>query len=144
MPLSHAIQFLSNARLPPAARAATTGADQVMPSGERLTKRPLNVSPTISEFASQTPCSASYATTGSDARGDSPGDGENLVTPGSNPDRHVEPPLAEVEKPIAAAPPSTNRPFWKTLTIVDPFASEWDSSCVRCWPPTAVSGSFAI
>jgi hypothetical protein len=57
----------------------------------------------------------------------------------------VRPPSSELENPIAVAAPSTKRPFWKTLTTVEPLASECDSSCVRCWAaPTFVSGSFAI
>jgi hypothetical protein len=53
--------------------------------------------------ASQVPCIASYAMTGSLARSDGPGLGEESETPGNRPVFHVAPALRDVEKPMATA-----------------------------------------
>jgi hypothetical protein len=52
--------------------------------------------------------------------------------PGRNPRVQLAPPLVEVAKPMAEAPPSKKRPTWKALTRVLPKAKVSGSTSVRC------------
>src|ERR687886_2103103 len=55
------------------------------------------------------------------------------------PVRHVPPRSRETAKPIAAAPPSKNRPLWNTATTVEPAAAACGSTALACCaPPSAV------
>src|SRR5262249_13008152 len=97
---------------------------------------PAPLVPTIgSDETSQTLCLASNATEGSLTRSKGPlrttGD-DTLVMPGRKPCVQVAPPSVDVAKPMSLAPPSVNRPDWKTETIVLPFDSVSGSTWVAC------------
>jgi hypothetical protein len=92
------------------ARSAMIGRSQRRPSGERLTMNDIPASEIPSVTASQVPCAASQATTGSVATVLVPGGVENIVTPGRKPERHVPPVSVDVAQPIPAAPPAAWRP----------------------------------
>ena len=94
--------------------------------------------------ASHVPCMASYAMTGSLARSDGPGRGDESETPGNRPAFHVAPASRDVEKPMATAPPSKTRPVWKTETMVEPNANVSGSTCVACWPIGSLVRSLEI
>src|SRR5438132_9255347 len=90
----------------------------------------------VSVAISQTPCSASYATTGSDERVCVPGGFDSTVRFGSVPVCHVRPASIEVAQPVPdAAPFWTNRPTWNAATTVELQAKLSGSTAVSCWLP---------
>ncbi|HEY1366849.1 MAG TPA: hypothetical protein VGF23_07040 [Gaiellaceae bacterium] len=91
---------------------------------------------------SHVPCSASYATAGSEARFTVPGGDDSTVRPGNAPVRHVRPASVEVANPMLEAAPSSNRPSWKVATTVEPNAKPSGSTAVSCWLSGLVERSF--
>ena len=113
-------------------RAAVRGRLQLMPLRDRLTSSSLTSKPPPSVHASHQRWAASYAATGSLTANDCPGGDEKIDSPGSKPERHVRPASSDVENPMFPAPPSSNRPDWKTVTTVEPKAKLSGSTCVSC------------
>ena len=58
-----------------------------------------------------------------------------------SPSATICPASVEVAQPIPAAPPSTRRPDWKAVTIVEPTARLSGSTCVSCCAPARRSAS---
>src|SRR5260370_38586624 len=80
----------------------------------------------------QTLCLASKGTEASLARRYGPGGDELTVVPGKKPFLKLFPPLLEVAKPMAEAPPLKKRPTWKADTMVLPKAKVSGSTSVAC------------
>ena len=74
----------------------------------------------VSVLTSQTPCTASNATDGSDACGLGPRRGRVRRVPGRKLRCHVLPASVDTAVPMFEAAPSARRPTWNTATTVDP------------------------
>ena len=90
---------------------------------------------------SQTPCSASYATVGSEAAVSGPAGFDEPVTPGSALRCQVRPPSRETAVPMFAAAPEERRLSWNATTTVDPNEKLSGSTAVSCWLSEFVYGS---
>jgi hypothetical protein len=136
--LSQAIHSLS--RITPS--EASIGADQLLPSVERDTQMCGDCSPSsASVVTSQTPCTASNATDGSEPAASGPGGVAFAVIPGTKLRCHVLPASFDTAVPMFEAAPSSRRPTWNTATTVDPDAALSGSTAVSCWLSSFVYGS---
>src|SRR2546425_10817860 len=70
-----------------------------------------------------------------------PGGVAKTVLDGRKPLVKLFPPLVEVAKPMAEAPPLKKRPTWKAETKVEPEAKVSGSTSVACWLVLLVKGS---
>ena len=143
--MSHSLSRLVPSSPPPGgAETASVGDVHVVPSGDVLIEIALPDEPSARVAATQRAWSASQATTGSLARANGPGGVEAVVSAGRTPELHVRPLSCETAKPIWVAPPSKNRPSWKTLTTFGPAAPTSGSTAVACWAPESSVLSVAI
>src|SRR6478736_1457764 len=95
----------------------------------------------VNVLTSQTPCTASKATDGSDAAVSGPGGVAFAVVAGRKLRCQVRPASVDTAVPIFEAAPASRRPTWNAATTVDPDDALSGSTAVSCWLSSFTYGS---